>query len=320
MLQLLKLYEFQVFYQKCGTVGWLIRKLILAGILAAAVIVIAPSLLKGNPHAAELQTLKNKVDNATQGEVKKATSEGFGGILANPVTSNDSKNHGNPGSKAGTEQTGNANTGVSRQTYTGQVFENENGNCQVSVPGMAQTINGQQEITHIIQVPDCNLPVNQPVQVTSTEPEQNGTQSTDQGNEIQVIPYANSNNDGSTDPAGPGTGNQTASDNQTSDPTAPPYFQTVQLNAINQGSTAVLSYDDTTGKTIQVTVTMRNSQKVLFSGTFYSSQFHTQVNDIPNTPHMIEMTIENAIYGTLRASIYAPPNIQNSTISGIFGN
>ncbi len=300
----------------------MIGKLILLGIAVAAIIVIAPSFLKGSPHAAELEAIKNRVDNATHDQLRGTSSIGLGGVLAGAGSGNDSKNQQDSGGASGGGQADTARPmpPVVKETYTGQVFENANGTCQVSVPGMAQTINGQPELTHVIQVPDCNIPANQPVQVTSTVPQQNYTQSTDQGNEIQVVPYSNPNNDGSSSPAAPGSGNQTASTNQTSYPPSPPYFQTVQLTAVNDGSNAVLSYDDTTGKTIQVTVVMKNSQRVLFSGTFYSSQFHTQVNDIPNTPHMIEMTIENAIYGTLHASIYAPSNIQNSTISGIFAN
>ncbi|MDE1767463.1 MAG: hypothetical protein KGI27_14500, partial [Thaumarchaeota archaeon] len=173
--------------------------------------------------------------------------------------------------------------------------------------------------------------VNQPVQVISTTPEQNNTKSPDQGNTVQIVPYSNSNNDGSTSsqttsPTNSSPNSPTNSDNndgssgQTSDPTMPPYFQTVQLNAVNQGTNILFSYDDTTDKTIQVTITVKNDEKVLFSGTLYSSQFHTEVNDIPDTPHIIEMTIQNSVYGTLHASVYAPPNIQNSTISGIFTN
>lgn len=299
----------------------MIGKLIVLGILAAAVIVIVPSLVKGNPHVAELEKIKDKVDNATRDQARATGSVGLGGILGNSGAANNSKTQGSPqATGTGLGQGTSAPPPAPTQVYTGQVFEKTNGTCQVSVPGMAQTINGQQELTHIIEVPSCTLPVNQPVQVASTPPAQNATQATDQGNEIQVVPFANPNNDGSASPVPPSSGSQPPTDNQTSSPVAPPYFQTVQLTAVNQGSSAVLSYDDTTGKTIQVTVTMKNSQKVLFSGTFYASQFHTQVNDLPNAPHMIEMTIENAIYGTLHASIYVPSSLQNSTISGIFAN
>ena len=79
----------------------------------------------------------------------------------------------------------------------------------------------------------------------------------------------------------------------------------------------MLNYEDTSGQTKSVIVTMRNSDTVIFTGTFYSSKFTAEVKDVPNTPHIIEMTINNAIYGTLHASAYAPSNVQNSTITGI---
>jgi hypothetical protein len=310
----------------------LIGKLVIFGIIAIAAIVIVPNLLKDNSHVPALGAIKDSIDHTTtinHGQGNGTSSVGYGGMLANSSSGN-SVQSGNTGVSS-TGQTTSITSlppqDVTKQTYTGQVFENTNGTCQVSVPGMEETINGQTEITHIIQVPNCNLPVNQPVQVTTISPNQNYTQSPDFGGAIQINPYVSSNNGGSTNsnpstgPASPSPANPSPSTNQDgSDPVAPPYFQTVQLNAVNQGTSAMLSYDDTTGQTIQVTVTMKNSDKVLFSGTFYASQFHTEVNDVPNTAHIIEMTIQNAVYGTLHASIYAPPNIQNSTISGIFTN
>jgi len=302
----------------------LIGKLIVFGVIAATVIVIAPGLLKGSSHVSPIDTIKQGIDEAKQIRTNTTGSIVYGGILANSDAGNTSKQDSTgAGQTVGTGQI--PPQDVIKQTYTGQVFDNTNGTCQVSVPGMVQTINGHSELAHVIKVPNCNLQVNKPVQVTSVTPKQNSTNSPDRGTVIQVIPYANSYNDGNTNPptgspTGSPTSSQPSSNNQTSDPQAPPYFQTVQLNAVNQGTSVLLSYDDTTGQTTQVTVTMKNSEKVLFSGTFYSSQFHTEVNDIPNTPHIIEMTIQNAIYGTLHASIYAPPNIQNSTISGVFAN
>ena len=296
----------------------MIGKLIVFGIIAiAAAIIIIPNLLNDNSHVPTLGAIKNSIDHVATNHVQGngTSSVGYGGMLTNSSASNSGQS-GNAGASS-TGQTSSITNlppqDVIKQTYTGQVFENTNGTCQVSVPGMEETINGQTELAHIIQVPDCNLPVNQPVQVTTITPDQNYTQSPYFGDVVQINPYVSTNNEGSSNPS-PST-SQTGSN-----PVAPPYFQTVQLNAVNQGTSALLSYNDTTGKTIQVTVTMKNSEKILFSGTFYASQFHTEVNDVPNTAHIIEMTIQNAIYGTLDASIYAPPNIQNSTISGIFTN
>lgn len=302
----------------------MIGKLIIFGIIAIAVIVVVPDLVKGNSHVPALETIKERIDYATTNHTQGngINSIGYGGILANSSDSNTSKQPSNASNVIAGQ---NASTSlippqdVIKQTYTGQVFQNTNGTCQISVPGMKATINGQTELTHIIQVPNCNMTVNKPVQVTVITPKQNSTQSPSNGSTIQIVPYNNSNNDGSQSPSTPNT-NPISSNNQNSDPPTPPYFQTVQLNAVNQGTSALLSYDDTTGQTTEVTVTMKNNEKILFSGTFYASQFHTEVNDVPNTPHIIEMTIQNAIYGTLHASAYAPPNIQNSTISGIFTN
>ena len=302
----------------------MIGKLIIFGIIAIAAIVIVSNLLKDNSHVPTLGAIKDGIDNAVinHGQANDTTSSvGYGGTFANS-NDNNSVQSGNMDNSPTRQTLSIANLppqDVIKQTYTGQVIENTNGTCQVSVPGMEETINGQTEIAHIIQVPNCKLPVNQPTQVTTITPKQNSTQSPDFGNAIQVNPYVSPNNDGNSNPPTNQDGSN-PSNQVSSDPVAPPYFQTVQLNAVNQGTSALLSYDDTTGKTIQVTVTMKNSEKILFSGTFYASQFHTEVNDIPDTPHIIEMTIQNAIYGTLHASIYAPPNIQNSTISGIFTN
>ena len=79
----------------------------------------------------------------------------------------------------------------------------------------------------------------------------------------------------------------------------------------------MLNFDDSSGQTKSVIVTMKNSDTVLFTGTFYSSKFTAEVKDVPNTPHIIEMTIDNSVYGILHASAYAPSNAQNSTITGV---
>ena len=186
---------------------------------------------------------------------------------------------------------------VNRQNYTGQVFEKNGNTCEISVPDMAQMINGQQELTHIIELNQCTMNPGQPVQVTTITAKPNAP-SLNPSSGIQVTPYSSNTNSNL--------------------PVLPPYYNVVQLNAQNQGNNVVINYEDSTGNTKSVIVTMKNNDKILFSGTFYSSKFSTNVNDIPNTPHIIEMTVDNSVYGTLHASVYAPSNIQNSTISGIF--
>lgn len=286
----------------------MIGKLIIVGIAALAIIIAVPALVKESSHVPAIQTIKERIDYATTNHTLAPGSVAYGGILSGV---NSTKQTANTTAAVPIQTVStNAPQNVIEQAYTGQVFQNVNSTCQISVPGMAETINGKTELTHILQVPNCNMTVNKPVQVTLTISKQNSTQTPTNGSNIRAIPYYYSNNDGSANSSPP----------TPASPEAPQYFQTVQLNAVNQGTNALLSYDDTTGKTTQVTVTLKNSDRILFSGTFYASQFHTEVNDVPNTPHIIEMTIQNAIYGTLHASVYAPPTVQNSTISGIFTN
>ena len=185
---------------------------------------------------------------------------------------------------------------VNQQNYTGQVFDKTGNTCEISVPAMAQSVNGQPEITHIIQLSQCSLNVGDPVQVTTLSAKPDAPV-VNPSTGLQITPYSR--------------------DSSTSLPTLPSYYNTVQLTTVNQGNNAMLNFDDTSGQTKSVTVTMKNSDTVLFTGTFYSSKFTAEVKDVPNTPHIIEMTIDNAVYGTLHASAYAPSTAQNSTITGI---
>ena len=178
---------------------------------------------------------------------------------------------------------------VNKQVYVGQVFEKSNGKCKVSVPDLAETINSKKEITHILEVDDCKNEVNEPVEVTKLEIKDDVPVPVTSTNSIAVNSYSK-----------------------------PTYFDVIQLTSTHKGSDVLISYNDASGKTIGVVVTLRNSDKEIFSGQFTSSKFETLVNDVPNTPHMIEMTVEHSVYGTLHASVYAPADSQDSTISGIF--
>lgn len=178
---------------------------------------------------------------------------------------------------------------VNKETYVGQVFEKSDGKCKISVPELAETINGKKEITHIIEVDDCKNEVNEPVEVTKLEAKDDITIPVISTNSITVNSYPKT-----------------------------VYYDIIQLTSTHKGSDVLISYNDASGKTIGVVVTLRNSDKEIFSGQFTSSKFETLVNDVPNTPHMIEMTVEHSVYGTLHASVYAPADSQDSAIAGIF--
>ena len=281
----------------------MIGKIILIGIIVVTLVILIPNSSKLFQTEPALKTVKEKIDN----------------ITSNPYVINDSKSAAIKVLGVGTKLLNNSSTDllnsnsnslnnvittvyqlpskyVNQQNYTGQVFDKTGNTCEISVPAMAQSVNGQPEITHIIQLSQCSLNVGDPVQVTTLSAKPDAP-AVNPSSGLQITPYSR--------------------DSSTSLPTLPSYYNTVQLTTVNQGNNAMLNFDDTSGQTKSVTVTMRNSDTVLFTGTFYSSKFTAEVKDIPNTPHIIEMTIDNAIYGTLHASAYAPSNAQNSTITGI---
>jgi hypothetical protein len=201
--------------------------------------------------------------------------------------------------------------------YYGQVFEkNENEKtCQVSVPEMAQMVAGKKELTHILSLDDCEFNVNDSIRIIRQG--SGGSSSSGFSN------FINSNFQSDSPPT----------------ETAPPIvdltpsnliFDTLSLSTIryqddlnnlnaspDPGDVQIL-YVDTSGKTISVTVTLRNSEKQLFSGVFHASKFETSVNDISDTPHIVEMIVEHEEHGTITSSVFNPAGSFDNKISGIF--
>ena len=96
-------------------------------------------------------------------------------------------------------------------------------------------------------------------------------------------------------------------------------FETLSLKITQQsGDGVMLQYEDTSGKTISVSVTLRTTERELFSGIFYSSMFETLVNDASNTAYFIDMVVEHQEYGTISSSVYNPRDSTNTIINGIF--
>ncbi len=277
----------------------MIGKLIIIGIIIATLVILIPNSSKLFQSVPALDAVKDKIDQVTsdKGVVnasKSAIKEiNMGGRLLD-VNSTGSNN-------APTSVYQLAPQYVTQQNYTGQVFEKSGNTCQISVPALAQTINGKTQLTGIIQLDQCPEKIGDPVQVVQLTAKPNSPP-VNVTSGLTIYPY--SNNDGTTT-------------STTALPTLPSYYNTVQLSTVNQGNNAMLNFDDSSGQTRSVTVTMKNSDTILFTGTFYSSKFTAEVKDVPNTPHIIEMTIDNTVYGILHASAYAPSNMQNSTITGI---
>lgn len=96
-------------------------------------------------------------------------------------------------------------------------------------------------------------------------------------------------------------------------------LETLSLKTTQQSDDGVmLQYEDTSGKTISVSVTLRTTERELFSGIFYSSMFETLVNDASNTAYFIDMVVEHQEYGTISSSVYNPRDSTNTIINGIF--
>lgn len=172
-----------------------------------------------------------------------------------------------------------------QQTYYGQIYEKDNeDNCKISVPKMAQTVNGATELTHIVTLPNCNYEKRQSVQVTAT------TNPTTNEQTVSVAPTPQTQ-----------------------------IFETLQLKTMRTDDNSIsIHYEDTSGKTIKVTVILRNSEKQLFSGEFFASKFDTSVDDVSDSPHIIEMVVEHAEYGTVSSSVYNPQGNDDATIYGVF--
>ncbi len=96
-------------------------------------------------------------------------------------------------------------------------------------------------------------------------------------------------------------------------------FETLSLTTTQQlDDSVMLSYKDTSGKTISVTVTLRTIERELFTGVFYSSTFEAYVNNAPNTSYFIDMAIEHKEYGTITSSVFNPAETPETIINGVF--
>jgi len=96
-------------------------------------------------------------------------------------------------------------------------------------------------------------------------------------------------------------------------------FETLSLVTSQQpDDTVILNYEDTSGKTISVTVILRTTEKDLFTGTFYSSMFEASVNDATKTSYFIDVIIEHEDYGTISSSVFNPVDTPDTIINGVF--
>jgi hypothetical protein len=107
--------------------------------------------------------------------------------------------------------------------------------------------------------------------------------------------------------------------NQNPAPNIPVIHETLSLSTTQASNDDILlQYSDSSGKTNSVNVIIRTDQKEIFSGTFFTSIFETNLNDISNQPYYVDMVVDHEDYGTVTSSVFNPGDSTDSKISGIF--
>ncbi len=95
--------------------------------------------------------------------------------------------------------------------------------------------------------------------------------------------------------------------------------ETLSLSTKQQSDENILlQYIDTSGKTKSVNVVIRTTEKEIFTGTFYTSMFETNVNDATGIPYYVDMIVEHEDYGIVTSSVYNPGDSSDTKINGIF--
>jgi hypothetical protein len=123
------------------------------------------------------------------------------------------------------------------------------------------------------------------------------------------------NNNGNASPAG----SQPTQNPTNVLPTTTIPFDTLSLITSKQSDNRVsMKYDDTSRKTINVTVQIRNENSILFSGQYFSSSFETAIMDASATPHFIDLLVEHQVYGQVTATAFVPAGSSDAVIYGVF--
>ncbi len=97
-----------------------------------------------------------------------------------------------------------------------------------------------------------------------------------------------------------------------------PIYENLSLSMIQQSNGDILlEYYDVTGNTKSASIVIRTSDKEIFSGTFFTSNFKTVINDVSET-YYVDVTVEHKDYGTVKSSIFNSGNNLDSKIDGKF--
>ena len=214
------------------------------------------------------------------------------------------------------------------ERYTGQVFKKtDNEDCLISIPEKARTINGKKELTYIITVNDCEFDTNQLVEVVygallaNEETIQNseGQPKSDIGTDASPESEGQPKSDIGTDASPENQSSTLASQILVKPISNMQTFESLSLTTTRANQDIILKYNDSSDKTLNVMVTLRNSNEEIFSGDFNSSKFEILVKDVSkDSPYIIEMVITHEILGKIFSSVYNPSGSDDNVINGIF--
>ena len=214
------------------------------------------------------------------------------------------------------------------ERYIGQVFKKtDGGDCLISIPEKARTINGKKELTYIITVNDCEFDTNQLVEVVygallaNEETIQNseGQPKSDIGTDASPESEGQPKSDIGTDASPENQSSTLASQILVKPISNMQTFESLSLTTTRANQDIILKYNDSSDKTLNVMVTLRNSNEEIFSGDFNSSKFEILVKDVSkDSPYIIEMVITHEILGKIFSSVYNPSGSHDNVINGIF--
>ena len=230
------------------------------------------------------------------------------------------------------------------ERYIGQVFKKtDGGDCLISIPEKARTINGKKELTYIITVNDCEFDTNQLVEVvygallaneetiqnsegqpksdigTDASPESEGQPKSDIGTDASPESEGQPKSDIGTDASPENQSSTLASQILVKPISNMQTFESLSLTTTRANQDIILKYNDSSDKTLNVMVTLRNSNEEIFSGDFNSSKFEILVKDVSkDSPYIIEMVITHEILGKIFSSVYNPSGSDDNVINGIF--
>lgn len=96
-------------------------------------------------------------------------------------------------------------------------------------------------------------------------------------------------------------------------------YENLSLSMIQQSNGDILlQYSDITGNTKSTKVVIRTDEREIFSGTFFTSNFKTVVNDISRTSYYVDIVVDHKDYGTVTSSIFNSGDNVDSEIAGDF--